>query len=331
MQRFVTGFIRIILILFFLFSFPGSLCLALNKKDSLSLSHYIMALYYDNIGESDLAVKDFEKALKLDPDNYLTHFSLALTLVKKKEISRAEKELKYAVKINPEAAEPHALLAILNLVEGNLDLAAKEYERALKGALRLNPKDLDVYKSLGVLYLRQGNLKEALSTYRLISEISPYDPEMHFYLGVIYAELKEKILFEKELKKAISIRPDYAEALNFLGYTYVEESRNLKEAEDLIKKAIEVDPDNGAYLDSLGWLYYKKGNFKKAKELLIRAASLMPDPVIYDHLGDLYFKMKGFDDALANWQESLRLNPDQEKVKEKLQGLKNKWNTLKKK
>ncbi|KKU44508.1 MAG: Pyridine nucleotide-disulfide oxidoreductase, partial [Microgenomates group bacterium GW2011_GWA2_46_7] len=55
--------------------------------------------------------------------------------------------------------------------------------------------------------------------------------------------------------------PDNPEALNYLGYIYAEENRNLDEAEQLVKKALDIDPDNGAYLDSLGWVYYKKGVF----------------------------------------------------------------------
>ncbi|MBM3243919.1 MAG: tetratricopeptide repeat protein, partial [Candidatus Omnitrophica bacterium] len=283
-----------------------------------------MALYYDNLGEWDLAVKDFEKVISLDRENYLAHFNLALTLVKKNNIDLAKRELGYALEINPQASEPHALLAILNLAEGNMDSAVKEYESALKGALSLNPKDIDVYKSLGVLYVRQGNFKEAEETFRIVSELAPYDPEVYFYLGLIYAELKKNVLLEESLKKAISLRPDYAQALNFLGYTYVEENKHLGEAENLIKRALKVDPDNGAYLDSLGWLYYKKGKFKEAKDTLISAVSLMPDPVIYDHLGDVYFKLKDKDNAKVNWEESLRLNPDQPKIEEKIKGLKNK-------
>jgi len=280
-----------------------------------------MALYYDDVGQLDLAVKEYERALRLDWDNYLTHFNLALTLVRKNEIEKAKDSLGQAVKINPEASEPHALLAILNLAEGKLDLAAKEYELALKGAVRLNPKDVEIYKVLAGLYIRQGNIQEAKDTYRIISELAPNDPEVHFYLGVIYAELKESASLEESLKKAISLKPDYAQALNFLGYTYVEDNKNLKEAEGLIRRALALDPDNGAYLDSLGWLFYKKGRLKESRDTLIRAVSLMPDAVIFDHLGDVYFKMRDKENAGINWRESLRLNPGQEKVEEKLKGL----------
>ena len=315
-------FIGFILALFFIVLGLGSISLASNKKRSLPLSHYIMALYYDDVGQLDLAVKEYEQALRLDWDNYLTHFNLALTLVRKNEIEKAKDSLVQAVKINPEASEPHALLAILNLAEGKFDLATEEYELALKGAVRLNPKDVEIYKVLAGLYIRQGKIQEAKDTYRIISVLAPNDPEVHFYLGVVYTELKESVSAEESLEKAISLKPDYAQALNFLGYTYVEDNKNLKEAEGLIKRALALEPDNGAYLDSLGWLLYKKGKLKESRDTLIKAVSLMPDAVIFDHLGDVYFKMRDKDNAGINWRESLRLNPDQEKVEEKLKGLK---------
>jgi len=297
---------------------------ALEKKSSLALTHYIMALLYDDSGELSLAVKEYEEALKFDSENPLVHLNLAVTLIRKNEVHRAREELGYASKLSPEAIEPHAVLALLNLTEGKLDLAAQEYELTLKNASNLNPKNIDIYKSLGALYLRQDNIKKAEDTYRTISELAPQDPEVHFYLGIIYSELKNSVLLEKELKKAISLNPDYAEALNFLGYVYVENNKNLREAENLIRRALKIDPDNGAYLDSLGWLYYKRGRIKEAREILVRASSLVLDAVIFDHLGDVFLKMKDFSSARLNWQESLKLNPEQENVEKKIRALKNK-------
>jgi len=283
-----------------------------------------MALLYDGKGELNLAVREYEEALKLDDENPLVHLNLAVTLIKNNEVSRAREELDYASKLSPQATEPHAILALLNLTEGKLDLAAQEYEITLKNASNLNPKNIDIYKSLGALYLRQNNIKKAEDTYRLISELAPQDPEVHLYLGLVYSELKNDLLLEKELKKAISLNPDYSEALNFLGYHYVENNKNLKEAERLIRRALKIEPDNGAYLDSLGWLYFKRGKIKEAKEILSKASLLLSDAVIFDHLGDVFFKMKDFKNARINWQESLNLDPGQENVKKKIRLLEDK-------
>ena len=302
-------------------STAGSILFASQKPDSSALSHFIMGTLCDDLGDVDGAIKEFRKALSIDAEASPIRVNLAISLIKNNKQAQAEEELKRAVKSGPEAVEAHAILAILYSVQDKSDLAISEYETALKCASKLNPKDIGIYQGLGALYLKENKLKEAESTFRTVSALTPSEPKAHFFLGVVYQEMKKFDLCEEELKKALKLDPDYHEALNFLGYEYVEWGRDLNEAQKLINKAISLDPDNGAYIDSLGWLNYKKGKTQEALKLLEKASSLMEDPVIYDHLGDVYFKLKEFDKAKLNWQKSLKLDEKQEKVREKLQKL----------
>jgi Tfp pilus assembly protein PilF len=299
----------------------SSVVFASDKQVSSSLSHYIMGVVCTDLGDLDNAIKEYRKALLADDKAALIHLNLAISLIKKNDPEAAVEELKEIEKLAPDSIEPHAILAILYSSQDKVDLAVSEYETALLKASKISPRDIDIYKNLGVLYLRQNKLKEAQGIYRLILALSPQDPEAHFYLGSIYWELKQGGLFEQELKKALELNPDYAEALNFLGYAFVEQNRNLPQAEIMIRKALRLEPDNGAYIDSLGWLYFKKGRTREARKLLEKAASLMEDPVIYDHLGDTYFKLKEIAKAKLNWQRSLGLGPKQESVKKKIEGL----------
>jgi len=155
----------------------------------------------------------------------------------------------------------------------------------------------------------------------LILELTPRDAEAYFYLAYIADETKNRSAAQLHLKKALEFNPDYAEALNFLGYIYVEENQNLDKAEALIKKALEIEPGNGAYMDSLGWLYFKKGKISEAEQELEKATGVLDDPVIFDHLGDVYFKTGAADKAKQAWKKSLELDQTQEKVKKKLEKL----------
>jgi Tfp pilus assembly protein PilF len=148
--------------------------------------------------------------------------------------------------------------------------------------------------------------------------LSPRDEQAHFYLGSVYYELKDYPAVEKEFKAAIKLKPDYHEALNFLGYFYLEQDRNIDKAGSLVKKALSLEPENGAYIDSLGWYYFRKGKFKEALGYLEKAASLLSDPVIYEHLGDVFMKLDDRDSARLNWEKSLKLDSSQEQVKKKL-------------
>lgn len=255
-----------------------------NKKTSFALSHYIMAGVYEDLGDIDEAIQEYKKALKADYQSSEIHLSLATSYIKKNDIPKAIEELKLAADFDPEAEEPHAILALLYSLQKQSDLSEKEYEIALINASKLEPKNTEIYKSLGEVYIRQKKLKEAENTYKLILGLSPDDSEAHFYLALIYDESKNREAAVKELQKSIELKPDYHEALNYLGYIYAEEGRNLDQAETMIKKALEFEPDNGAYIDSLGWVYFKKGKLKEAIKELERAAGLLSDPIINEHL-----------------------------------------------
>jgi len=295
------------------FSFSQS-----QKKDAQSLSRYILGVYYENLGDLEEAAGEYQKALINDPQSSLLHLNLASILIQKDNLVQAVKELKKSIELDAEAVQPHALLALVYAAGGNSDLAVGEYTLALENATKFEPENINIYKGLGEIYLQQKKLKQAESIFRLVIGIAPDDAQAHFFLGDIYYELKNYSSAEKELKSAVKLKPDYHEALNFLGYFYLEQNRNIEQAGALIRQALGFDPENGAYIDSLGWFYYKKGKFKEALNYLEKAASLINDPEVYDHLGDVSLKLGNSESAKINWEKSLKLDAQQDKVKMKL-------------
>jgi tetratricopeptide (TPR) repeat protein len=118
--------------------------------------------------------------------------------------------------------------------------------------------------------------------------------------------------------RAIKLKPDHDGCLNSLGYLYAEDGIKLDEAKELIERALKEDPDNGAYLDSLGWVYFKKGQYDQALSVLQKADTRLKDPLIYEHMGDVYFRLKKVEDAKKYWKLSLDLLPGQEQIIQKL-------------
>src|SRR5262249_32859823 len=103
------------------------------------------------------------------------------------------------------------------------------------------------------------------------------------------------------------------------------QGKNLEEAERLIRRALELDrlqkraggtikeediEDNAAFLDSLGWVLFRRGQVDAARGYLEKAADLLDgedDPVVWDHMGDVYFKQADRTRARAAWKKSLVL------------------------
>jgi tetratricopeptide (TPR) repeat protein len=179
---------------------------------------------------------------------------------------------------------------------------------------------------------------------QLLHRHSQPDRQRHllYLLSGIAAHKKEHETSEKHLKKILELDPEDASANNDLGYLWADQNRDLTEAERMIRLAIEqdrklrkqrqpagengaVEHANAAYLDSLGWVLYRQGKLREALEQLLKAAALPEgeDPVIWDHLGDVYRDLKQSDYAKRCWQRALELYG-----KSKRQGLDDKREAL---
>jgi tetratricopeptide (TPR) repeat protein len=292
-----------------------------DAQHSRALRHYIMGTLYDDLGDIDAAIGEYRKALKTDKTAALIRLNLSAALIKKDDLAGAIQELKKAIELDPSAVEPHAILALIYTSQSKADLAAQEYEQALLKAAKQSPENPEIQKNLGMLYAQQKRYAEAEQAFRIIVAASPEDAEAHFILASVLYQMKKQEDTEAHLRKVIELQPDSHQALNFLGYLFAETGRNLDEAHTLISRALALDPQNGAYLDSLGWVYFKKGEYEKALSELKKAVALIDDPVVYEHLGDVYRQLNDTGAAALNWKKSLELDATQEAVRRKLQAL----------
>ncbi len=86
---------------------------------------------------------------------------------------------------------------------------------------------------------------------------------------------------------------------------------NMLEAIEELKKALEIDPNYADAYNSLGLYYRYHGDFDEALEVFNKYASVSPDqanPI--DNLANLYFRQGRVDDAIAKFKEALSIRPD---------------------
>ena len=315
-------FCRIVLCCTLILLIAGSDTIAYGANYSRALSHFIMAGVFETWEELDEAIPEYKQALKLDPHSAILHFRLACVYIKKKDFDNAIKELKLTVDYDPELLESYFLLTLIYSLQNKYDLATGEYEKFLTHATKLDPHNIELYKRLGEIYFEQNNLESAEKVYRTIVDLSPQDMRARLLLGVIYERLDRIEEAIKEFETVISVDADNHIALNALGYLFAEKGINLDRAEVMIKKALEFQPDNGAYLDSLGWVYFRKGLIEEALKKLKRASGLSEDPVIFNHLGEVYFSGGDLDNAEESWRRSLEIDDSQGSIKQKINNLK---------
>jgi tetratricopeptide (TPR) repeat protein len=134
---------------------------------------------------------------------------------------------------------------------------------------------------------------------------------LYFARGVAEERAGQWEAAEADFKQALELNPDHPAVLNYLGYSYVEQRRNLDEALQMIEKASDLQPQSGYIIDSLGWVLYRLGRFEEAVEPMERAVELEPiDPTVNDHLGDVYWMVGRKREAQFQWHRAISFEPE---------------------
>ncbi len=160
-----------------------------------------------------------------------------------------------------------------------------------------------------LVYQRLERYAEAINLLEKIVAGNEESAEARYFLGSAYeraGKIEESVEAFRTLLKA---NPDFAPALNYLGYMWAERAERLDEALRMINKAVAIDPDNGAFIDSLGWVHFQRGDLESARDYLERAARLISDdPTVFEHLGDVYSAMGDSGRASELYRQALALD-----------------------
>ena len=198
--------------------------------------------------------------------------------------------------------------------------SGKDGETALKLARETAASgDLDAKVTLADLL--RANEKYAESAVVLTDLIGPNpDWRLLYARGISLDRSGQWKAGETDLTAALAQRPDDAEILNYLGYSWIDRGEHLAEALAMVQKAVGQNPNSGAMVDSLGWAYYRLGDFKMAQQTLEHAIELEAgDPDINNHLGDAYWRVGRKDEAGFQWRRVLTLDPEP-KLKAEVEG-----------
>lgn len=296
--------------------------------------------------------KDYEQALDIleqmivdDPQDMKVPVQRALVYVEMKEPHRAIAELEPIVRTHPSELRVRDYLGwlyeqiddddgALDAYRTNIEMDSTFYDSRihlgillyrltrydeaalhLTHGIGLKPGNPDMHLLLGLSYLQAEKFERATSAFEKGLEYHPDDETLRFNLGAAYDKLDRFPDVVREMEAVLALNPDHTDALNYLGYSYADRGINIEKAVELTRRAVALKPDNGAYVDSLGWALFKVGRVAEALREIQRAAELVnDDPVIYEHLGEIYLIQEHQDAAKAAWIRALELDPRNEKL-----------------
>ncbi|NKX43041.1 tetratricopeptide repeat protein [Roseicyclus persicicus] len=186
----------------------------------------------------------------------------------------------------------------------------------LRSLAEAHPDLATVQAAFGDALRRTEQCTDAVAAYTAALDLVDITQQRYWFLyytrGICHEVLQDFAASEADFRQALVLNPEQPQVLNNLGYSLVEQRRNLDEALGMIERAVEARPDSGYIVDSLGWVLYRLGRFDEAVEPMERAVALLPnDPIINDHLGDVYWMVGRHREARFQWERALSFEPEE--------------------
>jgi tetratricopeptide (TPR) repeat protein len=268
------------------------------------------------------AVEQLQAILRDDPTNPQAYYYLGRMALEDKKPAEAVEYFEKALMMSPDLETGYYFLAMAQIDLNKISDALTTLDKARQKFPQTFA--LEFYTALA--FSRQKAYTEALRHFvsaEIIAKAT--DPKLldeHFYfqLGATCERKGDLTQAEEYFQKSLKLAPNFAEAMNYLGYMWAEHDLKLDQARELIEKAVKSEPKNAAFLDSLAWVLFKLKRPKEALPYALRAAELseQPDATLYDHVGDIYAALNELEKAREAWRKSLAVKKNDE-VSKKLE------------
>jgi tetratricopeptide (TPR) repeat protein len=233
-----------------------------------AVEHYMRAKLFAQESEFEAAVREFKKAVELDPADGALRREYGELLRDLPVYAEAEKEARKAVELEPASAGGHRLLGQVLLS------TAKDKKR----------------------------LEEAAAELRKANELAPSDPQG----AVAYAQALLRLEKPKEAStvlEGVLNRANGPAVLLLYGET-LERSGQLQQAEEVYKGLSKLDPENRAALLGLLRVYDRGRQFDKAAPILQDFLKLQPGNLgLKTQYGGLLLRARRFAEARKVFEE----------------------------
>lgn len=184
-----------------------------------------------------------------------------------------------------------------------------------------------LYNALGKCFFFLGNADSAAYYFTAAQIIEPQNYEAYNNSGYIKFIQREYDLAISDFKKALSIKPDYHEAIENLRLTEdfksgrltwdpealfnkAEEARDLDEKIFFYSRLAELEPTFVDAKNNLGVALFRKGRLDDAFRLFTQLVAEHPDYAMgYNNLGFICEAKGLYEDAIANYRKAIELNP----------------------
>ena len=198
-----------------------------NNKNRLAEAYFKMGIAYLGTEDDYLAVKEFEKAIDLNPNDDRFYYALSTFYIKKNRL--------------------------------------KDAKTNIEKALKLNPKESEYLNTYASILASEGNLYEAVSVWKKVLDDPSYAfaDRVNYNVGLALYNLGKYDEAIEYLTVAVKINPKVIAPTVLLYQTYLKAGR-IKDAEDTLKNSLTINPDSLELKYEMGKFYYENGKYSKS-------------------------------------------------------------------
>lgn len=148
----------------------------MSRYPDSALVHKLMGIAYDEQGDLDRSLAEFEEAVRIDPRLQDAHLAIGILYMNKHEDREAVPWLQQELALNRCQATAHYYLGEVDRRAGHFTAALSHYRRAVE----CDPAFPDAYLGLGLLFEAERQDAKATSALRTAASLAPDNPRIHY-------------------------------------------------------------------------------------------------------------------------------------------------------
>ncbi|ORZ39034.1 hypothetical protein BCR44DRAFT_33344 [Catenaria anguillulae PL171] len=283
------------------FMVSGTIIRKLRKKKAAGASGDVNFL--------ERATKEYSKAIRLYPSNYVLYLHRGRLLLRQKMTSLAMLDFHTAFELNSGIAQTFLQRSLILSFQGKYAQVIKEFnEHRAKGTATFEPNLLAL---VAKAKMRTGDPEGALA---ILTDATPMgrsnEPSIHIHRGVCYQSLRRYAQAIQEYTKGIALAPRMAKAYYHRGVCNMAAGAMASGLDD-INEAIRLDQKMfEAYLMRASH-YERQGKFADGVEDCTTAIRLEPATIRgYLYRGLLLCKLRQYQAAVADFSRVTEIDKD---------------------
>lgn len=259
------------------------------------------------VGRFEEAAAQFEEILIHKPVNAEVHGNLAIALYYTGNYDWAEKHAAIALKRLPTR---DTILNTMGLIQ-DARLEFKKAREYYYRSIQQNPFYADAHKNLGFSFYLDGFIDNALGEFEKATELDPGFVDAYVKWSIVLKDRGNFIAALAKLRKASELEPENEEVLMNMA-VLLDDMELYDAAAQTYKRLLDINPENYIIITNLAVLEGKRGNLEESVAYLRKAIAIQPDyQYALLRLAYMLEKMGKTIEAAQYYREFIRHTTDQ--------------------